>query len=56
MYVSALELNTRFNDEGTKLFTTFNTTDSTTHKDNHTLHFSRNEYLQPEDNQMKSNT
>lgn len=55
MYVSALELNTKFNDEGTKLFTTFNTNDSTTHKDFHTLHFSSNEYLQPEDHQMKSN-
>jgi len=56
MYVSALELNTRFNDEGTKLFTTFNTNDSTTHKDFTTLHFSRNEHLQPEDDRMKSNT
>jgi len=56
MYISALELNTRINDEGTKLFTTFNTNDSTAHKDFNTLHFSRNEYLQPEDVRTKSNT
>jgi hypothetical protein len=49
MYVSALELNTKFNEEGTKLFTAFKTNDNTTHKAFHTLRFSRNEYLQPEE-------